>query len=178
RPPVPEADVLDIRSRRPRRRRDVRVENGKLVAVVLEEPHLGIELELEPVRRLRRVAPWLVALGAAVAEDDYPTCLVRCLCARVLLERGANALADHHQSSRSIAASGSAASQKGAERYFQPPSARIATTTPSSSSAASRRATWTTPPAETPAKMPSSSSRARMPSTASVRDEQLPVELR
>src|SRR5436189_419271 len=143
------------------------MEDGELVAVVLQEPHFGIELELEPVRRFRGVAPRLVPFGAAAAEDDHPTCLVRRLGAGVLLERGANVGADHHQSWRSIAASGSAASQKDAERYFHPPSARIATTTPSSSSAASRRATWTTPPAETPAKMPSSSSRARMPSTAS-----------
>ncbi len=38
RPPGPEADVLDVRPRRPRRRRDVRVEDRQLVAVVLEEP--------------------------------------------------------------------------------------------------------------------------------------------
>ena len=40
RPTGPEADVLDVRPRRPGRRRDVRVEDRELVALVLEEPRL------------------------------------------------------------------------------------------------------------------------------------------
>jgi hypothetical protein len=44
------------------------VEDGELVAVVLGVPDLRIvELELEPVRRRRRIAPRLVALRTAVA---------------------------------------------------------------------------------------------------------------
>ena len=57
--------------------------------------------------------------------------------------------------------------QKGALRYFQPPSASTQTTTPSSSSPAIFRATWSTAPDEPPAKIPSSSSSARTPSTDS-----------
>src|SRR5205807_3412145 len=82
-------------------------------------------------------------------------------------ERGSHLGRDYHQTVRSIERSTSSASQKSAERYFQPPSARIATTTPSSRSAASLRATCTTAPAETPAKMPSSSSSARTARTES-----------
>src|SRR5438874_69428 len=114
-----------------------------------------------------KLRPGLVALGLDVAKVDDAVRFVRRLGSRVLLERGAHLGADHHQRSASISRSTSAASQKEAERYFQPASARIATTTPSSSSAASLRATWTTAPAETPAKRPSRSSRARTPATAS-----------
>src|SRR5207253_3481716 len=79
-------------------------------------------------------------------------------------ERLADLGRDHHHS---VASSISSPCQKPAERYFQPPSGRTHTTTPSSSSAARRRATWTTAPDETPAKIPSSSSSARTPATAS-----------
>src|SRR5206468_656029 len=109
-----------------------------------------------------------VTLGRAVAEDDQAAGLVRLLGARVLFELNADPGRDHHQSASSIPASTSRpVSQNGAERYFQPASARTATTTPSSSSAASLRATCMTAPEETPAKMPSRSSSACRPATAS-----------
>ena len=73
----------------------------------------------------------------------------------------------------------SSRSQRPAERYFQPPSANSMTTfAGASSSAATRIATCSTPPAETPAKMPSSA--REQPQAAhglGVRDEQLAVEL-
>src|SRR5581483_3577212 len=114
-----------------------RVEDGELVAVVLEEPDLRVDVELEPVRRGGAVAAGFVSLGRAVAQDDDAARFVRRLGAAVLDQRGADRVADHHQSSRSIAGSTCFAveSQNGAERYFQPASARIATPTPSSSSA-------------------------------------------
>ena len=112
----------------------MRVEHRELVALVLEEPRVGIDLELEAVRRLERVAPSHVALRAAVAKHDQTARLVRRLVARVLRELRANLGRDHHQTLSSIARSTSSASQNGAERYFQPPSARTQTTTPSSSS--------------------------------------------
>src|SRR5438132_260726 len=59
-PAFPEADVLDVRARRPGRVGGVRVEDGELVAVVLEEPDLRVGLELEPVRRACGVPPALV----------------------------------------------------------------------------------------------------------------------
>src|SRR5262249_25489603 len=162
-----EADVLHVRPRRTRRGGDVRVEDGELVAVVLEKPALGLDLELEAVRARGRVAGREGALGHAAAERDQAAGFVRLPPPRVLLARGADRGRDHHQTASSIARSGSAASQNGAERYFQPASARTATTTPSSSSAASLRATWITAPEETPAKTPSSSRSARSPATAS-----------
>src|SRR6266849_2798124 len=144
------------------------MENGELVAVVLREPDLWIvELQLEPVRRGCRVATGLVALCASVAQEHQTAGFVRRLALGVRDDRLAHVVRDHHQIVRSIAVSTSSASQKSAERYFQPPSAKIATTTPSSSSAASRRATWPTAPADTPAKMPSSSSRRRTSRTDS-----------
>src|SRR5215212_1189594 len=143
------------------------MEDRKPVAVVLEEPDFRIDLELEPVGRRGEVPARLIALRLAVAEQDQAARLVRRLGAGVFFEGGADLGADHHQRSASISPSTSSASQKDAERYFQPASARIATTTPSSSSVASLRATWTTAPAETPAKRPSSASRARTPTTAS-----------
>src|SRR5712691_1697724 len=146
----------------------MRVEDGEVVTLVLREPDLGIvELELEPVRRRSRVAARLVPLGPGVAQEDEPASLVRSLGLGVRDERRAHVGGNHHQTLRSIACSTSSASQKSAERYFQPPSARIATTTPPSSSAASLRATWPAAPAETPAKMPSSSSRRRTSCTDS-----------
>src|ERR671915_482659 len=85
----------------------------------------------------------------------------------VLDERRAHLGRHYHQTRSSIEAPTSSAVQKSAERYFQPPSARTHTTTPSSSSSAIRRATCTTAPEETPAKMPSRSSRSRSPATDS-----------
>src|SRR6476619_2487951 len=107
----------------------MRVEDRELVALVFQEPVLGLGVELEAIRARGRVAGGQVALGLAVVEHHQAAGLVR------LLGR------DHHQTDSSITASGSGASQKGAERYFQPASARTATTTPSSSSLASLRAT-------------------------------------
>src|SRR5207247_665295 len=109
----------------------------------------------------------LVARRSAAAQEHEPARLVRRLSLGVLDELGAHPGRNHHQTVRSIACSTSSASQKSADRYFQPPSARIATTTPSSSSPASLRATWPTAPAETPAKIPSSSSRRRTSRTDS-----------
>ena len=116
----PEADVLDVGSRRPRRGLGVRVEDRELVAFVLEEPRVWIDLELEAVRRLERVAPSDVALRPAVAQDDQAARLVRRLRLRVPRELGADLRRDHHQTLSSIARSTSAASQNAAERYFQP----------------------------------------------------------
>src|SRR3954451_21758433 len=143
------------------------MEDRQPVALVLEEPDFGIDLELEAVGRGGEVSARFVALRLTVAKHDHAARLVRSVGSGVFLEGGADLGADHHQRSASISASTSWASQKEADRYFQPASARTATTTPSSSSAASVRATWTTAPAETPAKRPSSASRARTPATAS-----------
>src|SRR6266545_2183975 len=163
-----EDEVLDVRARGPRRRGDVRMEDGELVALVLEEPVLGLGPELEAVRARGGVLGGEVALRPAVSQDDEAARFVRLLRARVFLEGRAHLGRNHHQTERSISASASGpVSQKPAERYFQPPSARIATTTPSSSSSASFRATCTTAPDETPAKIPSRSSSRRRPATAS-----------
>jgi hypothetical protein len=61
------------------------VENGELEAVVLEEPHLGVDVELETVRRGGEVAAALVALGDAVPEHEETAGFVRRFCARVFL---------------------------------------------------------------------------------------------
>src|SRR3954447_6594796 len=144
------------------------MENRELVAFVLGKPDLGIvELQLEAVRRRRGVVARLVALRLAVAEQDETASFVRHLALGVRDERFAHVGGNHHQTVRSIACSTSSFSQKSAERYFQPASARIATTTPSSSSSASFRATCPTAPADTPAKMPSSSSSRRTSCTDS-----------
>src|SRR5918996_623199 len=167
RPAGPETDVLDVSPGRARRRRDVGVEDGELVALVLEEPRLGVDVELEPVRGLGVVAARGVVVGHAGAEGDHSAGLVRLLCAGVLGELRTDRPGDYHQTERPIASSTSSASQKPAERYFQPPSARTHATTPSSSSSASRSAAWMTAPDETPPKNPSLSSRRRSPATDS-----------
>src|SRR4029453_17573820 len=151
-----------------RRARDVRVKDRELVAVVLQEPGLGRNLELVAVRALREVRAGDVALGLAALEDDDSAGLVRAFRLGVLDERRAHRGRHYHQRWSSIVCAPSV--QKSAERYFQPASARTATTTASSSSsAAMRRATWTTAPEETPAKMPSRSRSARSP----IRDSSL-----
>lgn len=63
------------------------MEDGELVTLVLEEPQPRIDVELESVGRRRDVAPTLVPLGLAVAQDDEPARLVRRLLARMRLER-------------------------------------------------------------------------------------------
>src|SRR5206468_937876 len=149
----------DIRARRSRGDGNVSVEDHGLVAVVLGEPDLRIvELQLEAVRRRSSVATGLVALGPTASQQDEPAGFVGRLSPGMFHELSAHVGRDHHQTVRSIACSTSSASQKSADRYFQPPSASTATTTPSSSSPASLRATWPAAPAETPAKIPSSSS--------------------
>ena len=70
--PSQKADVLHVGAGRTRWGGDVRVEDGQVEALVLGEPHLGVDLELEPVRRGGGVAPGLVALGPAVAEETNP----------------------------------------------------------------------------------------------------------
>jgi hypothetical protein len=46
------------------------VDDRELVAVVLEEPELRIDLELEPIRRRSGVAARFVPLGDPVAENE------------------------------------------------------------------------------------------------------------
>src|SRR5262249_19953787 len=133
-------------------------------ALVLEEPELWIDLELEAVRRLGAVAAPLVSLGDPVPKDEQAAALVGQFLAPVGRDRLAHRGRDYHHS---LLSSISSPCQKPAERYFQPPSARTQTTTPSSSSPASRRATWTTAPPETPAKMPSAPRSDCTPATAS-----------
>ena len=124
------------------------MEDGELVALVFEEPHRRVDLELVPVRRRQRVPAADVAVGDAVPEDEYAAALVGRLVGGVRVQLGPYGGRDHHQST---ASSISSPLQNGAERYFQPPSARTATTTePSGSSSAIRRATCTTAPDETP----------------------------
>src|SRR5436190_1876628 len=161
---APEPGQLAVGARRNGRRLRMRVEDGELEAVVLEEPHLGIDVELVPVRRRELVPAAHVPLRDAVAEDDHAAALVRRLLGGVRMELLPDGRRNHHQSVASIdsSTSASAALQNGAERYFQPPSARTqATVEPSGSSSAIRRATWTTAPDETPAKIPSRSRSAR-----------------
>ena len=62
------------------------VEDRELVALVLEEPDLGIDLEPEPVGRRLRVSAALVADRAVVAEQDEATGFVRRLLGRMALE--------------------------------------------------------------------------------------------
>jgi hypothetical protein len=69
------------------------VEDGELVALVLQEPVVGApRFELEAVRALHPVAAGEVALGDAVAEGDEPAGFVRSLRPGVLLERVADGL--------------------------------------------------------------------------------------
>ena len=74
------------------------MDDGELVALVLEEPELGIDLELEAVRRLGGVAAPLVAVGDAVAQDEQAAALVRQLPPRVLGERLAHGRRHYHHS--------------------------------------------------------------------------------
>ena len=68
----------------------MRVEDGELVAFVLEEPDLGVDLEPEAVRRGLGVPATLVAQRLAAAQDDDAARLVRRLLVRVPLQLGAN----------------------------------------------------------------------------------------
>src|SRR5262249_50670584 len=143
----------------------VGVEDGELVAVVLEEEVVRRSgAELEPVGAGGVVRPPQVALGDAVPEGEETAGFVRSFRLRVVFELPRDGGGHYHQWPRSIEVSGSESAQKSADRYFQPASARMQTTTePCSTSSASLRATCTTAPADTPAKMPSRSSRARRP---------------
>jgi hypothetical protein len=87
---LPEPRVLDVCPRRSRWRGPVRVKDGELVAVVLQEPDLRSDLEAKPVRGRLRVPAPLVPNGLTVAQDDEPTGLVRCLRSRVLQKFGAD----------------------------------------------------------------------------------------
>src|SRR5512142_3200495 len=84
---LPEPHVLDVGARGPRWRRDVRMDDRELVALVLEEPEIGVDLQLEAVRRTGGVAAGLVALGDSVAHHEQAAALVRQLPAGVLGER-------------------------------------------------------------------------------------------
>jgi len=55
----------------------MRVEDGELVALVLQEPDLRLDLEPEPVWRRVRVSPALVTDGAPIAQDDEAARFVR-----------------------------------------------------------------------------------------------------
>src|SRR4029453_8354914 len=132
-----------------------------LVALVLQEPGPGIDIEIEAIRARVAVAAGDVPPRDSVAEGDQAARLVGALGLGVLDERRADAGRDHHQRRSSIDSAPSV--QKSAERYFQPPSASTQTIVPSSSPPASGRATWGTAPGETPAKMPSRSRRSRTP---------------
>src|SRR3954452_14677808 len=152
----PEADVLDVGARGPCGRGRVRVEDGQLIALVLQEPVLRLGLQLEAVGARGRVAAGDVALRDSAPERDQAARLVRGLRLGVSAQLGADLDGDHHQTAASSSSSACASScQKPADRYFQPASARTATTVPSpdwsSSSSARRRATWMTAPEETPA---------------------------
>src|SRR5262245_17006481 len=143
----------------------MRMEDGQLVALVLEEPDGGIDVELVAVRGLEPVPAAHVPLGDVVLEDEHAAALVRRLFLRVRAQLRPDRGWDYHHST---ASSISSPVQKGAERYFQPPSASSATTTASSgSSSAMRRATCTAAPADTPANRPSPSSRTRAAAAAS-----------
>src|SRR5581483_507730 len=166
---LPEADVGEVGLRRSGRVGRVGVEDGELVAVVLEvEDEARVRCaQLEPERARGGVDAGQVALRDPAPEGEEPARLVRRFVLGVPFQLAANRRGHYHQWPCSIACSASGASQKSAERYFQPPSARMQTTTPSSSSAASRAATCTTAPEERPAKIPSRSTSARTPASDS-----------
>src|SRR4051794_12752830 len=130
----------------------MRMEHGELVAVVLEEPHVGIDLQLVAIRRRERVAAAHVALGNAVAQHEHAAAFVRGLLLGVRAQCRADRGGDPPHS---LLPSISPPCQNGALRYFHPPSASThATTDSSGSSSATRHATCTAAPADTPAKMP------------------------
>src|SRR5438067_12037093 len=141
------------------------MEHGELVAVVLEEPHGRVDLELVAVGRGEPVASADVALGDAVPEDEDAAALVR----RLFRGMRAQLVTDHDRNDHQRTASSiSSPVQNGAERYFQPPSASSTTTTaPSGSSSAILRATCTAAPDDTPANSPSRSSSTRTAAAAS-----------
>jgi hypothetical protein len=49
-PPGPQSDALDVGARGLRRRGGMGVEDGELVPLVLQEPELRIDVELEAIR--------------------------------------------------------------------------------------------------------------------------------
>ncbi len=79
----------------------VRVEDGKLVALVLEEPHLGVDVELVAVGRGEAVPSADVPLGDAVREDDEAAALVRCLFLGVCPELDPDRVPDYHRTNAS-----------------------------------------------------------------------------
>src|SRR4029077_10885882 len=82
-----ETHVLDVGARGPGRCRHVRVDDGELVALVLQEPEVGVDLKLEPVRRLGRVPARLGAVSDTVAQDEQAAAFVRELPSGVVGER-------------------------------------------------------------------------------------------
>src|SRR5689334_1038934 len=100
-PRRPEPGALEVGARRPRRRARVRVEDRELVALVLEEPDLGLDLEPEPVWRRVGVAAALVADGVTVAQEDETARLVRRLLERVLFQLAPDLSGDQHRTRRS-----------------------------------------------------------------------------
>ena len=77
------------------------VEDGELVALVLEEPDLGLDLEPETVGRGLRVSATLVSDRAAVAEQDETAGLVRDLLGRVALQLAPELSRDDHRTRHS-----------------------------------------------------------------------------
>lgn len=73
------------------------VEDRELVPVVLEEPHLRVDLEPEAVRRSLGVPSPLVADGSALADEDEATGLIRRFLERVLLELAPELSRDDHR---------------------------------------------------------------------------------
>jgi hypothetical protein len=79
----------------------MRVEDGELVTLVLQEPDLRLDLEPEPVRRRVRVPPALITHGPPIAQDDQTARLVRRLLERVPLELAPDLSRDQHRTRRS-----------------------------------------------------------------------------
>ena len=101
RPARPQARQLAVGARRDRLGLGMRVEDGQLVALVLEEPDRRVDLELVAVRRGERVPAAHVALGDTVAEDEQAAALVRRLLGGVRAQLGADRGRDYHQSTAS-----------------------------------------------------------------------------
>src|SRR5205807_8417212 len=83
RPSSPQAGPFEIGTRGARGRGGVRVEDGELVALVLEKPGLRLDLETEPVRRGFCVASALVPPGAVRLQQAETARFVRRLLAGV-----------------------------------------------------------------------------------------------
>src|SRR5262245_66013693 len=106
----------------------MRMEDSQLVALILEEPDGGIDVELVAVRGLEPVPAAHVPLSDFVLEDEDAAALVRRLFLRVRAQLRPDRGWDYHHSTGS---SLSSPVQKGAERYFLHRSVRSAEATAS-----------------------------------------------